>query len=504
MKVSTMLWACAFGTALILTVSSTQSVAMTLGAVQQDKPAQTALIKIATQAEINAAKAEWKRLADDARRIKQTGNKAAIDEAIRKRNEASDYLQYLQNGGNATQSRQNSTPAQQQQAPQQQTQQQPAQQQQQQQTQTNNTTTTNTTNLSVTQAKAEWKRLADDARRLKNSGASKAAIDAAIARRDAAREVLRQVENGGTVNTTQAANNAQQQNNNFSNSMNDLTDRVTGQSGGNNTPDPAPQSPVFTGGGNLSTPCSKYNLAWRDQYGTFGDWNANVPTNLLRYGKAPDGSNAIVHQIRAGQIQHGDFKTRHLNGAKAACLSYKMWLPGNFTNVGPAGWHVSKLPGLYGGPANTAQGCQPPASAAATGSWSARMMFAYPGIKPYVYVYSLNRHGGTVGNYRNGRICGDNSTRSKANPDFPRNRWVQIDQEVIINSSGRADGVVRTWFDGRPLGTVSGAELVSRGKNTGVDGIFFNVWFGGSAGDPRNKAQGNHTWYYKDFALCRQ
>ncbi len=523
MRVSTTLWACVICTALSTGMTSKVSQAMVMDAFQQNSTISTNIINIATQAEINAAKAEWKRLADEKYRLRHSGaNYKVINEAIRKRNEAHARWKQLEaelangNSGASTQSQ----PAQQQQAaPQQQQQQQNNAAQNTQQTTstpeptrtTVNTTSNTVSNMSAAQAKAEWKRLADEKYRLRHSGANYKVINEAIRKRDEAYALWKQIESGQVTGnapaqntpTSQASSSAQQQNDNFSNDMGNLVDRVTGQD--NNTPTPAPQpSPVFNNGGNLNTPCSKYALAWRDQYGTFGDWNANVPTNLLSYGKAPDGSNAIVHQIRAGQIQHGDFKTRHLNGARAACLTYKMWLPGNFTNVGPSGWHVSKLPGLYGGQGNNAQGCKSPSEQAATGTWSARLMFAHSGVKPYAYIYSLNRNGGTVGQYRGGRICGDSSTYSSSNPNFPRNRWVQIDEEVIMNTPGQGNGLVRLWFDGRLLGTVSGAELVARGKNTGVDGIFFNVWFGGPAGDPRNKAQGNYTWYYKDFAIFAQ
>lgn len=45
------------------------------------------------------------------------------------------------------------------------------------------------------------------------------------------------------------------------------------------------------------------------------------------------------------------------------------------------------------------------------------------------------------------------SSRALANErdavELPRGRWVSVDQEVILNTPGRHDGIVRVWVDGR-------------------------------------------------------
>ena len=33
--------------------------------------------------------------------------------------------------------------------------------------------------------------------------------------------------------------------------------------------------------------------------------------------------------------------------------------------------------------------------------------------------------------------------------ELPRGRWVSVDQEVILNTPGKSDGVLRVWLDGR-------------------------------------------------------
>jgi hypothetical protein len=66
----------------------------------------------------------------------------------------------------------------------------------------------------------------------------------------------------------------------------------------------------------------------------------------------------------------------------------------------------------------------------------------------------------------------------RGNWRFRTGVWHRIDQEVRLNTPGRADGRIRVWFDGR--------QVLDRGGLTfrtvpslQIDGILFSTFFGG-------------------------
>jgi hypothetical protein len=43
---------------------------------------------------------------------------------------------------------------------------------------------------------------------------------------------------------------------------------------------------------------------------------------------------------------------------------------------------------------------------------------------------------------------GDISRLSAKTDVLPRNRWIRIDQEIVINDPGKGNGLARLWIDG--------------------------------------------------------
>jgi hypothetical protein len=60
---------------------------------------------------------------------------------------------------------------------------------------------------------------------------------------------------------------------------------------------------------------------------------------------------------------------------------------------------------------------------------------------------------------------------------FPRARWVKIDQEVVLNSPGESDGVLRIWMDGDLA--LERKDIAYRSKpEVGLNGVAAKVFYG--------------------------
>lgn len=107
----------------------------------------------------------------------------------------------------------------------------------------------------------------------------------------------------------------------------------------------------------------------------------------------------------------------------AACTSYAFKLDRQFDFA--AG---GRLPGLLGGPIGSDRNTPE--------AFSVRLAWDDKG--------QLDIHG---------HMPGLGSPRGVANErhtvELPRGRWVSVDQEVVLNTPGRSDGLVRVWLDGR-------------------------------------------------------
>ncbi len=107
----------------------------------------------------------------------------------------------------------------------------------------------------------------------------------------------------------------------------------------------------------------------------------------------------------------------------AACASYAFKLDRQFDFA--AG---GRLPGLLGGPAGSDR--------TAPEAFSVRVAWNEKG--------ELDLHT---------QLPGVATSRALSNEreaaELPRGRWVTVDQEVILNTPGHNDGIVRVWVDGR-------------------------------------------------------
>ncbi len=112
-----------------------------------------------------------------------------------------------------------------------------------------------------------------------------------------------------------------------------------------------------------------------------------------------------------------------LPNAKAACLTYNVWLPEDF-NFGTGG----SLPGLFGGETSDTPTMRTKASFSARNAWTGDgqpQIRAITATTPQGVIYSS-----------------DSDTIV-----LPRGRWVRLEQEIVLNQPGEEDGILRIWVD---------------------------------------------------------
>lgn len=148
------------------------------------------------------------------------------------------------------------------------------------------------------------------------------------------------------------------------------------------------------------------------------------------------------------------------DGAEWARLTYKICFPSGFNWV-----KGGKLPGLYGGIGNT--GSNHPDG---TDGFTTRCMWRENG-KGIGYPFVANtpdKFGTTI-------PLGDPMFEADGN-------WHEMRQEVRLNESGKQNGAIIYFYDGRTVGTASGLEFRTVGSLR-IEGVLFQTFFGGGTAD---------------------
>ena len=134
-----------------------------------------------------------------------------------------------------------------------------------------------------------------------------------------------------------------------------------------------------------------------------------------------------------------------------------------------------KLPGLFGGTINNGRKIPD-----GTNGFSTRYMWRKDGDgEVYAYLPSSREHGTSIG---------------RGNWRFQPGTWQHLEQVVVLNQPGKANGQIQMWLDGKKVLTKNG--LTFRTTNAlKIEGILFSTFFGG--GDPSWATPKN---VYVDFA----
>ncbi|WP_231489509.1 polysaccharide lyase [Billgrantia saliphila] len=223
----------------------------------------------------------------------------------------------------------------------------------------------------------------------------------------------------------------------------------------------------------------------REDFTSTRDWGTENNTSLLPAMTSglpepalrvhyPAGSSSPSDADQEGVPRGGaGFYTEHadLQYTDRACLHYLLRFDTNFDFV-----KGGKLPGLYGGEA-------PSGGEKVTGEngFSMRLMWREDG-QGELYPYVVGHEGDSIG---------------RGAWYFPTGRWISVEQELILNTPGKEDGLVRLWIDGWPI--LERRDLVYRTQSdVGIDGLMFSTFFGGT-GEKWRTPRDQHV----DFAAFR-
>ena len=162
------------------------------------------------------------------------------------------------------------------------------------------------------------------------------------------------------------------------------------------------------------------------------DWGLLDNTKIvpLKTGPAPVALQIALPKLPAdasAQAKSGMgflWLPSKLPNAKAACLTYNVWLPEDF-DFGTGG----ALPGLFGGEAGDVPSLKPKAAFSARNAWSAEgqaQVRTVTADEPKGTLYASDING----------------------LELQRGRWIRLEQEVVLNQPGEKDGLFRVWVDG--------------------------------------------------------
>ena len=120
-----------------------------------------------------------------------------------------------------------------------------------------------------------------------------------------------------------------------------------------------------------------------------------------------------------------------------------------------------KLPGMYGGAAPS--GGQ---SVSGQPGFSLRYMWRPTG-RGEVYAYIADQPNGRYG-----------QSIGRGTIQFVRGKWHRLEQDVVLNQPGTADGILRVWVDGTLV--LERRDIPYRTQaSIGIEGLMFNTFFGG-------------------------
>jgi hypothetical protein len=136
-----------------------------------------------------------------------------------------------------------------------------------------------------------------------------------------------------------------------------------------------------------------------------------------------------------------------IDGPRAGCASYGLHIDPKFSFA--AG---GRLPGIFGGQSGEDRD--------APNAFSARLAWNSDG--------KLDIYGHMPGLVSSRGISEHNEV------SLPRGRWIAVDQEVVLNTPGRNDGVLRVWLDGK-LSFESRAVGFRTDKDSAIRGILAEV-----------------------------
>lgn len=193
------------------------------------------------------------------------------------------------------------------------------------------------------------------------------------------------------------------------------------------------------------------------------------PALAVRYPKGSIAPSSAAPRGGAGFVSSSGLE----GGVDAACLSYRLRFAEGFAFA-----KGGKLPGLFGGDG-------PVGGAAADAGFSTRLMWREGG-QGELYAYLPDR------GVAHGLSLGRGAWR------FPVGRWVEVEQEVVLNDPGSANGVARIWIGGE-LRLEEPGLVFRHAADVRIEGLMFSTFFGGR--DPAWASPRDQEALFADFAI---
>ena len=155
------------------------------------------------------------------------------------------------------------------------------------------------------------------------------------------------------------------------------------------------------------------------------DWGLTERINVVKVDHGPGSALAVDLAVQRGATTSPsagfEWMPQSAGPVAAACVSYAFKLDREFDFA--AG---GRLPGLLGGPSGSDR--KAPDAFSARLAWDDKGQLDIIGHAPE----------------------GPTRLRNESNAsELPRGRWVMVDQEVVVNTPGRSDGILRVWLDGK-------------------------------------------------------
>jgi len=191
--------------------------------------------------------------------------------------------------------------------------------------------------------------------------------------------------------------------------------------------------------------------------------------SIVRVKDAPAPVAIMVRLPKAAATENGEphggvsfpWQPRPVRGRTAACLAYSVLLPADFpfTRVG------GTLPGITGAEGD-----------AGDDGFLARIVW---------------RQAGRLGIASSARLAGSESRRvdeGSEGAELARGRWVRLEQEVVLNTPRKEDGILRLWIDGWLAIDRRDVSFRARPEVT-ISGVAADVFYGaepGAGGPPKD------------------
>jgi hypothetical protein len=232
-------------------------------------------------------------------------------------------------------------------------------------------------------------------------------------------------------------------------------------------------------------------LVYQDELVGFNRSRKSGQRARLSESRAPDGKRALKAEYVRGRSACGATTFLDLfpgNGVRRAVFDVDIWLSQGFSDI------PGKLFGVYGGgdawggTVDRRTGCR------LEGGWASRVTH---GRLDRVDLYSYHQNRDTACQSSGKQFGKTFVSKGK----LITGRWVTFRQEIVMNTPGNSNGVIRLWMGGSKLMDIGGLMYQRQSDKYGIKG--WSVWsaLGGSCNSSSFYPKSNINLWYRDLRV---